>query len=162
MFWGLGMVGFLGKRSQFVFAKKGVCFVFLLLSFWLSILYQQLFLRPSIHVFFLENTSKQLDVFLVLKPKGPQDEPSRDDEVDPCHLYDKPAVDCLMSDWGPWGTCDVTPGTPRKSGGFDAARELGWLWGDGLVVQGFQQKKNKEWFPVRSCKYIWFKFHIFS
>ena len=29
-------------------------------------------------------------------------------QVDPCHLYDKPAVDCILSDWETWGECDVS------------------------------------------------------
>lgn len=28
--------------------------------------------------------------------------------MDPCHLYDKPTVDCILSDWEEWGECDVS------------------------------------------------------
>ena len=37
-------------------------------------------------------------------------------QVDPCHLYDKPAVDCILSDWEEWGECDVSPGALLRCG----------------------------------------------
>ena len=36
--------------------------------------------------------------------------------MDPCHLYDKPAVDCILSDWEEWGECDVSRGALLRCG----------------------------------------------
>jgi len=35
-------------------------------------------------------------------------------EVDPCHLFDKPPVDCVLSTWGLWGMCSSECGVGQQ------------------------------------------------